>query len=138
MPYNRPGRMFYTTATKAVNHGQPVVEQGVPGVSVKQKSAGSGAGSGTPQKQIAIGEKFAIITKGVVEVVNTGAGVAAAVPGTPIYIIAASNLLTTTSTSNVKYGMLIENESSVATNRGGERGVRTGFCRIDLDKRDLF
>jgi hypothetical protein len=130
MPYSRPGRMFYTVATKAVNHGLPVIEQGVPGVAVKQRRASSGAGSGTPQYQIAITEPMAIITKGVVQVVNTGSGLSAAAPGTPIYIIAASNLLTTTPAGNVKYGMLLENANV--------RGTPPGYCRIDLDKRDMF
>jgi hypothetical protein len=130
MPYSRPGRINYATATKAVNHGDPAIEGGIPGVAIKQRAAGSGAGSGTPQKQIAISEKFAMITKGVVQVTNGGSGVSAATPGTPIYIIAASNLLTTTSAGNVKFGMLVE--------AAGTRGCPTGYCRIDLDKRDLF
>lgn len=130
MPYSRPGKMYYTTATKAVNHGDPVIEDNVPGTAVKQTRPSSGAASGTPQKQIAIGEKFAIISKGVVQVTNAGSGVAAAAVGTGIYIIAASNLLTTTASGNVKYGMLVE--------KAGTRGCPTGQCRIDLDKRDAF
>jgi len=130
MPYNRPGIMKYAVATKAVDHGLPVVELGVVGVAVKQRKPSSGAASGSPQKNIAISEPFAIISKGVVQVPNTGSGVSAAAVGTPIYIIAASNLLTTTSAGNVKFGMLVE--------AAGTRGTPTGMCRIDLDAKDAF
>lgn len=130
MPYNRPGKMQYVTATKAVDHGMPVTELGFVGTAVKQRKPGSGAASGAPQKNIAIAEPFAIITKGVVQVPNTGSGLAAAAAGTAIYIIAASNLLTTTATSNIKFGVLVEN--------AGTRGTPAAMCRIDLDKKDQF
>jgi len=130
MPYNRPGVIQYAVATKSVDHGLPVVELGIVGVAVKQVKPGSGLGAGAPQRNIAITEPFAIITKGVVQVPNTGAGVAAATVGTPIYIIPASNLLTATASGNTKFGMLIE--------KAGTRGTPTGLCRIDLDKKDAF
>jgi hypothetical protein len=118
--------MKYVTATKTVNHGDPVVESGIVGVAVKQKAAASGAGAGTPQKQIAIGEKFAIISKGIVEVLN----VASAVKGSPIYIVAASNALTLTAAGNVKFGMCVELPS--------ERGGRSTHMRVDLDAKSAF
>jgi Uncharacterized conserved protein (DUF2190) len=129
MPYSRPGYMFYATATKAVDHGKPCVENGVAGVAVKQKAVSSAAGLGgspDPQKNIAIGEKFAIISKGVVQIDNTGSFVV----GNPIYIIAATNLLTATSAGNVKFGMCVE--------IAGQRGTPTGKMRVDLDKKDTF
>ena len=130
MPYNRPGVVQPAVATKAVDHNAPVVELGIVGVAIKQKGPGSGAGSGAVQKQIAIGEPFAILRKGIVQVPNTGSGVAAAAVGTPIFIIAASNLLTTTLTANTKYGLLVE--------KAGSRGCPAGFCRVDLDGKDAF
>lgn len=130
MPYNRPGKMKYVTATKAVDHGMPVTELGIVGTAVKQKKPASGAASGSPQKNIAISEPFAIISKGIVQVPDTGSGVAAAAVGTPIYIIAASNLLTTSSAGNVKFGMKVEG--------AGVRGTPAAMCRIDLDAKDAF
>jgi hypothetical protein len=132
MPYSRPGYMKYVAAaTKAVVHGDPCVELNFVGVAVKQKKPSSGAASGTAaQKTVAIGEPFAIIAKGVVQVPNTGAGVAAANVGDPIYIIPASNLLTTTASGNTKFGRLNE--------KAGSRGTPTGKCRVDLDDKDSF
>lgn len=132
MPYSRPGYMKYVAAaTKTTVHGDPCVETNFVGVAVKQRKPSSSAAAGVAgQKTIAIGEPFAIIAKGIVQVPNTGSGVAAANVGDPIYIIAASNLLTTTSTSNVKYGRLNE--------KAGSRGTPTGKCRIDLDDKDSF
>lgn len=126
MPYSRPGYMYYATATKAVNHGDPCVENGVCGVAVKQKAPPSTAAAGTPQKQIAVSEPFAIISKGVVQVPNT----ITATKGAPIYITAATNALTLTAAGNVKYGLCVE----VA----GQRGTPTGRMRVDLDKKDSF
>lgn len=130
MPYSRPGKMKYVTATKAVNHGLPATELGIVGTAVKQRKPGSGLGSGTPQYQIAIAEPFVLISKGIVQVPDSGSGVNAAAVGTPIYIIAASNLLTTTAGGNVKFGMLVE--------KAGTRGTPTGWCRVDLDAKDAF
>lgn len=126
MPENRPGNMKYVTATKVVNHDMPVVEVGIVGVSVKQKTPGSGAAAGTAQKEIAIGEKFAIISKGLVTVAN----LIGAVKGSPIYIVAATNLLTLTVGTNPKFGM--------CTEIAGERGTPTGMMKVDLDAKSAF
>lgn len=125
MPYSRPGYMYYATAATTHLHGVPVVYDGVPGVAVKQKAPASGAGSGTPQKEIANGEQFAIITKGIVQVTNA----ITAIKGSPIFITAA-HALTLTGTANVKFGKCVE--------IAGQRGTPTGMMRVDLDKKDLF
>jgi hypothetical protein len=118
--------MYYVTAaTKAVNHGDPCVENGVVGVAVKQKAPAASAGTGTPQKQVAIGEPFAIISKGIVQVAN---GISA-VKGSPVYIVAATNVLTLTS-GNPKFGLCVE--------IAGQRGTPTAKMRVDLDKKDSF
>ena len=128
MPVNRPGAMKYVTATKLTLHGAPCAESGIVGVAVKQKAARSGAGSGTPQKEIAIGERFAIINKGIVEVA------VAATKGQPVYLTAATNALTTTGPgappTTLKFGMCVE--------IAGERGTPTGKVRVDLDAKDAF
>lgn len=127
MPYSRPGYMYYATKSViACNHGDPCIENGIVGVAVKQKAPGAGVGSGTPQKQIAIGEPFAIITKGIVQVPY----VATSAKGSPIYIVAATHALTLTAAGNVKYGLTVEIQ--------GQRGTPTGRMRIDLDKKDTF
>jgi len=123
MPYKRPGNMKYVTATKAVMHGDPCVEENWTGVAVKQKAPSASAGSGTPQKQVAVGENFAIINKGIVLVHS----IIGAARGTLIYITAATNALTTSAGGNVVYGRIVE--------LGGERGTPAGKMRVDLDSK---
>lgn len=124
----RPGAAKYTVATKAVQHGFAVIEHNLVGQAIKQKAAGWGdAYTATPTIQI--GEQFAIRTKGVKRFVNTGSGVAAAAVGDPIYIIAASNLLTTSSGGNVAFGRVAETPTSI-------RPTPTGYVAIDLDDKD--
>ena len=125
MPYSRPGYMYYATATTTHNHGDPVIYDGITGVAVKQKAPSSGAGSGTPQKQIANGEAFAIISKGVVQVPNS----ITAVKGSPVYIT-AGHALTLTGPGAGKFGRVVE----VA----GQRGTPAGMMRVDLDRKDTF
>lgn len=125
MPYSRPGYMYYATATTTHNHGDPVLYDGVAGVAVKQKAPAASAAAGTPQKQIASGEAFSIISKGIVQVANA----ITAIKGSPIYITAA-HALTLTSTGNSKFGRCVE----VA----GARAVPAGLMRVDLDKKDSF
>jgi hypothetical protein len=125
MPYERPGEGHYATATKVVNHGAPVVEDGIVGIAIKQKAAKWDAGLAS-QAQIGIGEPFHIRTKGVRQVPF----VATAVKGTPVYIVAATNALTLTAAGNVKFGRVLEVQ--------GQRGTPTGFMRVDLDAKDSF
>jgi hypothetical protein len=130
MPKNRPGNIKYVTATKAVKHDLPVTELGIVGVAVKQKAVASGQGA-TGRQDIAIGEPFAIISKGLVEVPIAAPGVNAT-KGAPVYITAATNALTLTgpsSASVLKFGRCVE----VA----GERGGRTTHMRVDLDDSDF-
>ena len=128
MPYNRPGDIEYATNSSGGNltHGQPVIQSNWVGVAIKQKApawdAAPAAGA-----TIANGEDFAIIVKGIVQVPNTGSGVAAAVRGDAIYITSA-NALTTTSAGNTAYGRVADT--------AGVRGTPTGYVRIDLDARD--
>ena len=129
MPKNRPGLIKYVTATKATTHDAPVSENNIVGVAVKQKAVASGQGAAGRQN-IAVGEQFAIISKGLVEVPVGGLTVA---KGTPIYITVASNTLTTTGpaaygTTN-KFGRVVEVP--------GERGGRTTHMRVDLDDADF-
>ena len=130
MPVNRPGLMKYVTATKAVDHGKPCVESGIVGVAVKQKVVPSGAASGSAQKNIGIGEQFAIISKGLVQVPVVGSPV----KGTPVYMTAATNALTLTGPAapptTLKFGMVTE--------LPGERGCPAGFMRVDLDAKDAI
>jgi predicted RecA/RadA family phage recombinase len=131
--YNRPGTRYYASATKAVTHGAPVVENGVVGVAQKQKQPLSSVGIGgspNPQVNIPIGEAFAIVNKGIVQVPYVGA----AAKGTPVYITAASNALTLTGPgappTTYKYGVVVEVQT--------QRGTPTGFMRVDLDLKDSF
>jgi hypothetical protein len=136
MPYSRPGYMFYATAAATHLHGAPVIYNGVAGVAVKQKVVPAGSGSGAPQKTIANGEDFAIISKGIVQLAQTDSGFAGGaaltvVKGTPLYIT-AGHLLTTTGPGAGKFGRVVE-----VAGVGG-RGTPTGMMRVDLDKKDSF
>lgn len=128
MPYSRPGKDFYYTATKAVQHGAPVVEAGITGVAIKQKAApfGTGPADNVALSRVEVGEDFAILVKGIVQVPF----VSTSVKGDPIYIVAASNALTKTASANVKYGVVVEVQ--------GQRGCPTGFMRVDLDLKSTF
>ena len=131
MPKNRPGNIKYVVATKQVQHDMPVTELGIVGVSVKQKAVGSGVGAGTTRQTIAVGEPFAIVSKGLVEVPIAAPGVNAT-KGAPVYITAATNALTLTgpsSASVLKFGRCVE--------IAGERGGRTTHMRVDLDDADF-
>lgn len=130
MPYNRPGKMFYFTATKAVNHGAPVTELGFVGTAVKQQAPAFGIGPQTNPAlvAIAIGEKAVMITKGVVEIPVTG--ISSPAVGDPVYITAADNTMSKTASGNLKFGRITE--------LAGTRGTKTGYCRVDLDHKATF
>lgn len=130
MPYVRPGKIYYATATKDVNHGAPVIENNIPGVAIKQKAPAFGIGPQTNPALvlIATGEQFAIETKGIVEVPVTG--ISSPAKGDAVYITAADNTLSKTASGNQKFGRIVE--------LAGQRGTKTGFCRIDLDHKATF
>lgn len=124
MPYKRPGEGVYVTATKEVLHGKPSTENGFVGVAVKQKAAGWNSVVADASK-ILVGEKFFLITKGIVQV-DAVEGFAV---GDPTYIKAADNTLNETNT-NLKFGRVVE----VA----GQRGTPAKKVRINLDMKDGF
>lgn len=130
MPYNRPGNIFLTTNASGGNipHGSPCNSEGRVGVAIKQKARAWSAGAPAVNTalDIANGEDFAMVVKGIVQV-DTVSGFAV---GDPIYMIAATNVLTETASTNLKFGRVVE----VA----GERGTPTGKVRIDLDAKDSF
>jgi len=122
MPYNRPGRGVYVkneTASAALTHGQPVKEGNFVGIAVKQVSPGFDS-TIADASRIEDDEEYFVITKGIVQV-NKVSGFA---KGDAVYIT-STNTLTETSTSNTKFGTVVETEN--------ERGTPTGKVRIDLD-----
>jgi hypothetical protein len=129
MPYNRPGPGVYVTnGGTALTHGQVCSHSsGFVGVAVKQKARPWSDGVAT-QATIDPNEAFFLVTKGIVQVSNADAGIAAAAKGTPVYINATNNLVL--ATGSPKFGRIVE----VA----GSRGVPTGRVRIDLDAKDSF
>lgn len=121
MPANRPGRIYYPPAEgTARTHGQPIVRTNRTGVAVKQVGTGWDT-TIAAQSAIAANEPYAMIVKGKV-MVDQVTGFA---KGDPIYIIAASMVLTETASGNVPYGYVTEGP--------GERGTPTGKVWIDLD-----
>jgi hypothetical protein len=130
MPYLAPGVVSYHVATKQVTHGNPCIEDGVAGVAVKQQEQSWTLGIANRQV-IAVGESFAIIHQGVVQIPSSL--LASAAKGDAVYITPATNALTRNtppaSATNVAYGRVV----NVA---GDNRGTPTGFIRIDLSARD--
>lgn len=128
----RPGAREYVTATKVVAHGAPCTENNYVGIALKQIEAPYGTGLDDDLiTKVQVDEEFVIAIKGRVYVSNVdAAGGTFTTKGEPVYIIAASNLLTSASGGNLKYGRVAE----VA----GERGVGTGKMRVDLDAKDGF
>lgn len=121
----RPGRAKYVTATKATAHKAPATENGFTGVAIKQKAKPWSEGLTSPGI-IAIGELFVMRVRGQHQFPNTG--IAAATLGQAVYIVAATNALTLTASGNVPFGF-------VAELPGGNRGVPTGFLRIDIERK---
>jgi predicted RecA/RadA family phage recombinase len=126
MPYNRPGPGVYVTNGAApINHGAPCVVDNFVGVAVKQRTR-SWADGFANQAIIDPDEPFFIITKGVVQVPDTG--LTGADKGEEVYISAAGVL--TPGAGDHKFGRIVE----VA----GERGTPLNRVRVDLDAKDSF
>jgi hypothetical protein len=129
--YERPGRGVYVTATAALEHGNIAVVRNYVGSVIKQLQPSRD----TPKAErtvVAIGERIFLRTKGIAEA-QTGAGqqgnaLAAAVVGDPVYIVAATGVLTATATGNVKVGRV----HAVP----GVHGCPPGIIRIDMDVKD--
>jgi hypothetical protein len=123
MPVNRPGAGVYVTnGSTVLTHGQPVTSSNYVGVAVKQKVVPWSSGL-SPQAEIASGEDYFIITKGLVQVTH----VSGFAKGDAVYITSA-NVLTETASGNTKYGRVHEVQTA--------RGTPSGKVRIDLDAKD--
>lgn len=130
MPYEGLGRRHAAVATKAVNHGDPTIENGFPGVAFKQQQLGAFVDpTSTAARQIAVGESFVIQFGGVHEVAGAliPGGVAAAPVGTPIYITDADNTLVLAAGAGIsKFGRV----ESVDTTRS--------VVHVNAEARDTF
>lgn len=127
MPYLRPGVVSYHVATKQVTHGNPTTEDHIAGVAVKQQEQSWTLGIAN-RNIILVGEALAIIHKGQTQI--PASLVTTPAKGDPLFITEADNTLTkTTAAGKLPFGRITE----VA---GGNRGVPTGFIRVDMDARD--
>ncbi len=130
MPKEMKGEHFPTTATVEVVHGSPTIEQGIPGIALKQTEAPYGTGlneqtaAGNPvATAIVVGEDFVIDYKGVVEVDAVG-GVAV---GDPVYLVTATLALQEAGgAGTVPFGKCV----AVA---GARPYCPTGKMHVDLD-----
>src|SRR3954467_1867064 len=93
MPYLRPGVISYHVATKQVVHGNPCIEDGMAGVAIKQQEQSWQLGIANRQV-IGVGESFAISHKGETQIAGTL--LPGATRGQAVYIVPATNVLTTT------------------------------------------
>lgn len=121
-----PG-IYVTNGSTPVNHGAPANAAGIVGIAIKQQAPDPTAGLVTPMV-IAASEPYYLQDKG--EVLVDITGISSPAQGDPVYMVAATNALTKTVGSNLKFGRIVE----VA----GKRGVPAGKCRIDLDTKDSF
>lgn len=132
MPYQRPGNSVYAVNNSGgiYLHGQAVIETvgtgKYVGVAVKQKPAHWSDGL-TAQNQIQASEPYLILRRGVVQLPDGGANFA---DGDLVYIT-SGNVLTKTSSSNTKFGRVVEVPAD-------GRGVPTAQVRINLDERETF
>jgi hypothetical protein len=132
MPYNRPGNIFYTTCTRVVAHGAPTVEKGIAGVAIKQNEPPFGTAFGAGLKNVLVGEKFALIVKGVVQVPE----LAGAVAGDLVHVTTADGTLTETPGAGTRtLGRVIETDTPAGGDRGVDRGIPSGLMRVDLDQK---
>ncbi len=138
MTYSRPGRISYVANDGAtpgtLNHNQPAVLGGQPGIAIKQRYAGSSVLSLAERNLIAVDEKCVLLQSGVVEITytdSTAVGTALYIKSAPTvasgartYAVSATNDGTT-----VPFGVVVENPAS-------GRGVPTGKVRVNLSLRD--
>lgn len=97
MPTQGPGLRHDTTATKAVLHGDPVVENNYIGIAFKNTQLTAFIDPlTTAARQIAVGEQFTVVLEGMTEVRSALVpGGLAITPGTALYISGADNTLAT-------------------------------------------
>ncbi len=129
MPYQREGNSVYVVNESGgiYLHAQPVKEGNEIGIAVKQKPAHWSDGLAA-QNQIQDEEPYLILRRGVVQIADGGANFA---DGDPVYIVAADNTLTKTSTDTFKFGRVVEVPAD-------GRGVPVGQVRVNLDERNSF
>jgi hypothetical protein len=131
MPYNRPGPGVYVVnGGTPIQHGTPQYNSGFVGVAVKQRARAWSDGFAI-QATIDANEPYFLITKGVVQVPNTG--ISANVKGDTIYMTNATGVLTPTGPGSgtvSKFGRIVE--------IAGSRGTPANKVRIDLDTKDSF
>jgi hypothetical protein len=128
MPYTGPGERQSLVATKATKHGAAVVEYGHPGIAAKSTQAAGAypnAANALAAQNIAVGEEMVVFLTGIHEVASSAITGAVSV-GTPLYIVAADNTLTTTASGNVKFGRVSEVDSA------------TGRVLVNLNLRDTI
>src|SRR4051794_23945079 len=112
--YERPGRGHYVTASRALVHGDLVVQNGWAGSAIKQAAYAADSARGPGRQSIAIGERFFVRIKGDAEAETgtgkQGNGIAAAATGATVYIADGTGadahglLFTATAAGRVKLG----------------------------------
>jgi len=112
MPTSNPGVRHKAVATKAVVHGKPCVELGVPGIAAKNTQLTTWtAPDAVSATRVEVGENFIIMVGGEVRVLAAdlpGATLSGRAVGDKMYIVIADNTLTATVGTNVKFGIISE------------------------------
>lgn len=137
MPLEQPGARYAATATKACNHGDPVVELNHPGIAAKSAQVAPMAPSvanAAIAQQIAINEQFVIMEKGTHEVAVAKLP-GGAVAGSQLFIKTADNTLALAATAEaagvlnagfLKFGVIDSIDAS------------HGRALVNLDLRSTF
>lgn len=138
--YERPGRGLYVNATRVLDHGDLTVERHIPGSAIKQAAYSYDSARGVGRRQIDIGERFFLRTKGIAEagtdVGQQGAAVSAAQVGDAIYIADGSG-------ADVA-GLLFAAAAAgrIALGRvhaiPGLHGTPPNVIRVDMDLKDTI
>lgn len=133
MPYERPGRGQYVTATKITKHNEPCTESGFVGTAVKQRATSATLGLAV-QQTIQVNEPFHIRTKGVKEYSTAagskGAALSGATLGADVFIKTADNTLALAGgAGTLPFGKVVELPGLAG------RSVAPNFIRIDLDQK---
>ena len=124
-PFNlEPGSVAYVVAGVAVRHKAVASDDGYAGVAIKQDIPPAD-GVRADRDLIGAGKAYILALRGKCDVLASD--LPGITKGTLVYVVPATNAVTTTATSNVVLGRVSE--------LAGERGTPADKVRINMDQR---
>lgn len=129
------GRTHYCVAAQTILHAAPATQNGFVGTAVKMVPAPGGTGLGsTLITTIQVGELYHIELLGDRYLTNSKQEGGTFAVGDAVYIRASDNLLTATSSSNLKYGRV----SEIDDGNGRSIVEGSGLMLVNLNAKDGF